>query len=56
MRPKGVADGHQVDIPELTYICLKGGGTQEDRHASEWKCLFKRVGRVRRKIREFVIN
>ena len=56
MRPKGVADGHQVDIPELTNNRLKGGGTQEDRHASDWMCLFKRVGRIRRKIRGFVIN
>ena len=50
MRPKGVADGHQVDIPELIII-VEGGGTQEGRHASDWMCLFKRVGRVDRKIR-----
>ena len=56
MRPKGVVDGHQVDIPELTNNRLKGGGTQEDRHASDWKSLFKRVGRICRKIRKFVIN
>ena len=36
MRPKGVADGHQVDIPELAYSQLTGGGTQEDRHAVNW--------------------
>ena len=56
MRPKGVADGHQVDIPELTNNRLIGGGTQEDRHASDWKSLLERVGRLSRKIRLVVIN
>ena len=28
----------------------RGGGTQEDRHASEWKGLFKRVGSISREI------
>ena len=51
-----VGDGHQVDIPELTHNCLKGGGTQEDRHASDWKSLLSSVGRVCRKIRRPVIN
>ena len=55
-RPKGVVDGQQVDIPVLASNRLKGGGTQEDRHASDWKSLFKRVGRICRKIRKFVIN
>ena len=39
MRPKGVADGHQVDIPELSDNRYKGGGTQEDRQAADWKWL-----------------
>ena len=56
VRPKGVADGHQVDNPELTYNCLKGGGTQEDRHASDWKSLLSSEGRVCRKIRRSVRN
>lgn len=37
-------------------IVIRCGGTQEDRHAAEWKWLFKRVGRNCRKIRNFVIN
>ena len=32
-------------------IVTKGGGTQEDRHASDWKGLFKRVASLGRKIR-----
>ena len=39
LRPKGVGDGHQVDIPELSKKCLTGGGTQEDRHAVDWNRL-----------------
>ena len=35
-------------------IVIRCGGTQEDRHADCWICLFKRVGRFRRKIREVV--
>ncbi len=31
----------------------RSGGTQEERHASERKSLFKRVARVGRKIRQF---
>ena len=34
----------------------RGGGTQEDRHASDWKSLLERVGRLSRKIRLVVIN
>ena len=34
----------------------RGGGTQEDRHASDWKSLLSSVGRVCRKIRKFVKN
>lgn len=35
-------------------IVIRSGGTQEDRHASDWMCLFKRVARIDRKIRQFV--
>ena len=37
-------------------IVTRCGGTQEDKHASERKSLFKRVGRNSRKIRYFVKN
>ncbi len=37
-------------------IVTRSGGTQEDKHAADWKRLFKRVGRDCRKIRNFVIN
>ena len=53
-RPKGVDDGHQVDIPELPIIRMRCVGTQEDRHASDWMCLFKRVASLGRKIRSDV--
>ena len=33
---------------------IRGGGTQEDKHADDWKCLYKRVARVGRKIHRFV--
>ncbi len=56
MRPKGVVDGHQVDIPELSDNRLRGGGTQEDKLAVDWKRLFKRVARVDRKIRQLVVT
>ena len=35
-------------------IVIRGGGTQEDRHASDWKSLFKRVASLGRKIRSGV--
>ena len=35
-------------------IVIRCGGTQEDKHAVEWKRLFKRVARNDRKIRHFV--
>ena len=35
-------------------IVIRSGGTQEDKHADDWKCLYKRVARVGRKIRQFV--
>ena len=33
---------------------IRGGGTQEDKHADDWKCLYKRVARVGRKIHQLV--
>ena len=35
-------------------IVIRSGGTQEDKHADDWKCLFKRVARVGRKIHQLV--
>lgn len=35
-------------------IVIRSGGTQEDRHADERKCLFKRVASLSRKIRSGV--
>ena len=35
-------------------IVIRSGGTQEDKHADDWKCLYKRVARAGRKIRQFV--
>ena len=35
-------------------IVIRSGGTQEDKHADDWKCLFKRVARAGRKIHQFV--
>ena len=33
---------------------IRSGGTQEDKHADDWKSLFKRVARAGRKIHQFV--
>ena len=35
-------------------IVIRSGGTQEDRHAGDWKSLFKRVVSSDRKIRQSV--
>ena len=35
-------------------IVIRSGGTQEDKHADDWKCLYKRVARCDRKIRHIV--
>ena len=35
-------------------IVIRSGGTQEDKHADDWKCLFKRVARDGRKIHHLV--
>ena len=36
------------------FIVTRSGGTQEDMHASDWKCLSERVARQDRKIRSVV--
>ena len=36
MRPKGVVDVQQVNIPVLVYVCLTDGVTQEDSGATYW--------------------
>ena len=35
-------------------IVIRSGGTQEDKHAVDWKRLYKRVDRFDRKIRQIV--
>ena len=35
-------------------IVIRSGGTHEDKHADDWKCLFKRVARDGRKIHHLV--
>ena len=35
-------------------VVIRCGGTQEDKHAAEWKRLFKRVASLSRKIRSGV--
>ena len=35
-------------------IVIRSGGTQEDKHADDWKCLYKRVARFGRKIHRIV--
>nr|ADI18104.1 hypothetical protein [uncultured Acidobacteriales bacterium HF0200_23L05] len=54
MRPKGVADGHPVNIPELPKQRLYDGGTQEVSPAYDWMCRFRHVGGTTRKIRWFI--
>ena len=36
VRPKGVVDGQQVNIPVLPIYCLNDEGTQRDRSAAYW--------------------
>ncbi len=50
-RPKGVADGYPVNIPELLERRLYDGGTQEAKRSYEWTCRFRHVGGSARKIR-----
>ena len=35
-------------------VVIRSGGTQEDKHADDWKCLYKRVARAGRKIHRLV--
>ena len=43
-RPKGVADGYPVNIPELPIPRYHDGGTQEATRADDWTCRFRSVG------------
>ena len=49
MRPKGVDDGQQVDIPVPPLLRLSNGGTQEDRVSA---LLDMRVQAVRPSVRK----
>ena len=55
MRPKGVMDGQQVNIPVLCNDRLTNGVTEKDSRAIVWLWWFKHVGGRDRKIR-FAIN
>ena len=50
-RPKGVADGYPVNIPELPIPRYHDGGTQEATRAYDWTCRFRFVGGSIRQIR-----
>ena len=50
-RPKGVADGYPVTIPELPTFRYHDGGTQEANRAHDWTCGFRHVGGLSRQIR-----
>src|SRR5699024_11474635 len=39
LRPKGVGDGQQVDIPVPPRNCLSDGATQEDKESHRWMCV-----------------
>ena len=43
-RPKGVADGYPVNIPELPTFRYHDGGTQEAIRAHDWTCGVWHVG------------
>ena len=53
-RPKGVADGYQVNIPELPRKRYYDGETQEASPAYDWKCRLRHVGGSVRKIRRVI--
>ena len=53
-RPKGVADAHPVNIPELPIPRYYDGVTQKDSSACHWMCRFKRVGGKGRQIRSSI--
>ena len=46
-------DNRLIFLYYLMFV-IRSGGTQEDKHADDWKCLYKRVARVGRKIHRFV--
>ena len=50
-RPKGVADAHPVNIPELPTFRYHDEGTQEANRAHDWTCGFRHVGGSSRQIR-----
>ena len=51
MRPKGVIDGQQVNIPVLGVKRLTEGVTEKDSRSGCWLSRFKQVGGQRRQIR-----
>ena len=51
-RPKGVADAHPVNIPELPISRYHDGGTQEASRSHDWTCGFRSVGGSSRQIRK----
>ena len=50
-RPKGVVDGHQVNIPELGIYRLTEGVTKKGSTSTDWLLWCKVVGGVGRQIR-----
>ena len=50
-RPKGVVDGHQVNIPELSIYRLTEGVTKKGSTSTDWLLWCKVVGGVDRQIR-----
>ena len=53
MRQRCVTDGKQVNIPVLGD--WSEGGTEKVRLSGRWLSRFKRVGRISRQIRIFII-
>jgi hypothetical protein len=51
-RPKGVADAHPVNIPELPTFRYHDEGTQEANRSHDWTCGFRFVGGSSRQIRK----
>ena len=51
-RPKGVADGYPVNIPELPTFRYHDEGTQEANRSHDWTCGFRSVGGSSRQIRK----
>ena len=46
-------DNRLIFLYYLVFV-IRSGGTQEDKHADEWKSLYKRVARDGRKIHHLV--